>query len=70
MMQSGRFSQESPPDPLALFRLQNEVTSGANVYAFLKAFGRPARQEGDKWGFDVFYESLEGAEDLQGMSCK
>ena len=64
-----RYTTDSPPDPIALFRLQNEVYSGANVFAFQKAFGRNARQDGGKWGFDVFYESLE-EEDIEGMSCR
>jgi mannosyl-oligosaccharide glucosidase len=68
-MSGGRYTPESPPDPLALFRLQNEVYSGANVFAFQKAFGRNAREPGGKWGFDVYYESLEEAEEIDGMSC-
>ena len=66
IMESGKYPKESPPDPLALFRLQNEVYSGANVFAFQKAFGQNVRDEEGKWGFDVFYETLEG----DGMSCK
>ncbi len=69
-MNNGKYTPESPPDPLALFRLPNEVASGSNVFAFQKAFGRNARESGGKWGFDVFFERLEGVEDVDGMSCK
>ena len=67
-MQGGRYTPESPPDPLALFRLQNEVYSSANVFAFQKAFGKNAREDAGKWGFDVFYESLDGTEEAEGLS--
>ncbi|CAD6565408.1 MAG: Processing alpha glucosidase I [Tremellales sp. Tagirdzhanova-0007] len=68
LMQGGRYTPESPPDPLALFRLQNEVYSSANVFAFQKAFGKNAREDAGKWGFDVFYESLDGTEEAEGLS--
>jgi hypothetical protein len=61
MMGSGKYTNEKPPDPMALFALQNEVSSKANVFAFQKNFGMNAPGQQAKWGFDVFYES-EGEE--------
>jgi hypothetical protein len=62
-MTSGGYTSEAPPDPMALFGLQNEVSKTANVFAFQKNFGMNAKQEKGQWGFDVFYENLDGLDD-------
>jgi mannosyl-oligosaccharide glucosidase len=67
LMTGGRYTPESPPDPFALFQLQNEATADANVYAFQKAFAGTGVSKGAKWGFDVFYEPEDGDEG-QGMT--
>lgn len=72
LMGSGKYSNEAPPDPLVLFQLQNEVYRNANVFAFQKAFAGSGMTNGRKWGFDVYYESLDGFEEEEehGMTCK
>jgi mannosyl-oligosaccharide glucosidase len=60
------YTPESPPDPFALFQLQNEAYADANVYAFQKAFAGSGITRGSKWGFDVFYEPIEGSD--KGMT--
>ena len=68
LMNSGQYSQEAPPDPMALFRLPNEVQASSNVFAFQKAFGSAQGGSGGSWGFDVYYENTEGSSDDEGMS--
>lgn len=71
IMGSGRYTPESPPDPLALFQLENVVDAGANVYAFQKAFAGSGMSQGSRWGFDVIYEPLEtGQEPENTQHCE
>ena len=48
-MSDGQYSQEAPPDPMALFRLPNEVQAGSNVFAFQKAFGTVPGEAAGSW---------------------
>lgn len=69
LMGSG-YTNESPPDPMALFQLSNEIAEGANTFSFQKAFTATGA-EGGKWGFDVFYERVgESQESESSMSCE
>jgi hypothetical protein len=53
------YDQSSPPDPSFLFRLNDLVQPGANLFAFQK-IGVGADTAGvGKWGFDVFFEKEE-----------
>jgi mannosyl-oligosaccharide glucosidase len=65
-MQTGQYTPQSPPDPAALFALGNAMNPSANVLAFQKSVGGSGASGGGKWGFDVFYESVDG----EGMSCE
>ena len=71
LMESGGYSLETnPPDPFALFRLPNQISPGVtNVFAFQKGFGKSIENESGNWGFDVYYESMDGADDFGGMTC-
>ncbi len=64
------FDPASPPDPTYLFRLQNKVQDGSNVLAFQKTVVGSGVSGGGKWGFDVFYEKMDGsAWDRESYSC-
>jgi mannosyl-oligosaccharide glucosidase len=69
LMTGGVYTPESPPDPFALFQLQNEAYADANVYAFQKAFAGSGITRGSKWGFDVFHEPIEGSEKGMTREC-
>ena len=69
LMANGPYSNEDPPDPMALFRLPNEVQSGSNVFAFQKSFGNAPTSPEGRWGFDIYYESVDGSEE-QGLGCE
>ncbi len=68
-MENGKYPPDGPPDPAALFVLQNQVAADANVLAFQKHYGGSGMAAGGKWGFDVFYESLDGSEG-DGLTCE
>lgn len=61
------FEPNNPPDPAYLFRLQNKVQSlgesgaAANVWALQKVGVGSGVSGGSRWGFDVFFESMDGA---------
>lgn len=57
-----KFDPSSPPDPAYLFRLQNRIQEGSNVFAFQKTVVGTGVSGGAKWGFDVFYEKMEGTQ--------
>ncbi|ORX37718.1 glycoside hydrolase [Kockovaella imperatae] len=67
LMTEGGYSREAPPDPVALFRLPNDVAVGSNVFAFQKAFGGHPGEETTRWGFDLFFENVDG-NDEGGMT--
>ena len=69
-MKAGGYSPQAPPDPLVLFKLPNLHSPGANVWAFQKAFGSNANKDNGKWGFDVYFESLDGTDESQKQTCE
>jgi hypothetical protein len=56
-----RYGPENPPDPAYLFRLNNVIQPGANVFAFQKVGVGADVSGGGPWGFDVFFEKLDGS---------
>lgn len=69
------FEPSNPPDPAYLFRLQNKVQSlggseaAANVWAVQKVGVGSGVSGGSRWGFDVFFESVDGGVDEE-WTCK
>ena len=70
LMTDGGYTPEAPPDPMALFRLPNEVQSGSNVFAFQKSFGNAPSSPKGRWGFDIYYESIDSDDEDSGMTCE
>jgi mannosyl-oligosaccharide glucosidase len=66
IMVDNGFEPNNPPDPAYLFRLQNTVQSlgesgaAANVWALQKVGVGSGVSGGNRWGFDVFFESVVG----------
>jgi hypothetical protein len=62
-----KYDAQNPPDPSYLFRLNNVIQPGANVFAFQKVAVGADVSGGGPWGFDVFFEKLDSS---LGWDCK
>lgn len=68
-MESGRYTPETPPDPLALFQLQNTADPNSNVYAFQMSYAGSGVSRGSRWGFDIVYEPIGGDLETREYDC-
>lgn len=68
----GSYKPENPPDPAYLFKLPNQISPGANVWAFQKQLAGSGISGGAKWGFDVHYRRLSSGTSTseQGLSAR